>query len=219
MRAFTFLLAAIASSLLAPPLHAEEVDVELFLAVDVSRSMTPQELDIQRQGYASALTSPEVTDAIGRGLIGAIAVTYVEWAGSHSQTVIVPWTRLSTPEEAAAIAEIITSNFETPRRLTSISAILGHAARSIESNDFQGLRRVIDVSGDGPNNSGPPVTSARDAVLEKGIVINGLPLMTRDGFSDHWGIPDLDAYYANCVIGGPGSFAFPPISMPIMRTA
>jgi hypothetical protein len=183
-----------------------EVDVELFLAVDVSRSMQPFELEIQRRGYAAALTSPEVLDAIQSGLIGEIALTYVEWAGLGAKRVIVPWTRVATAEDARAVAEKITAHFDPGMRRTSISDALAHAARDIRTNAYHGLRRVIDVSGDGPNNQGQPVTSVRDQVLAQGITINGLPLMTRDGWSDRWGIDDLDTYYRNCVIGGPGAF-------------
>ena len=200
---------ALVLTLLAAPFatQAEEVDVELFLAVDVSRSMTLDELEIQRQGYANAITSPDVMDAIRRGLIGTIAVTYVEWAGENSQKVIVPWTRVSTLEDAVGIAAIITADFETPLRRTSISAALLYARESIETNDFKGLRRVIDVSGDGPNNMGAPVHIARDTVLAGGIIINGLPIMA--GAPDEWSLPDLDAYYSACVTGGPGSFVLP----------
>lgn len=194
---------------IAVPSSAEEVDVELFLAVDVSRSMSYDELELQRQGYASALTSPEVMQAIESGLLGVIAVTYVEWAGAGSQKVIVPWTRLATPDDATRIADTITAHFENALRRTSISSALLYAEKSISTNDFNGLRRVIDVSGDGPNNMGPPVDQTRDFVLAQGVVINGLPLMTQDGSSDRWGISDLDAYYANCVTGGPGSFVIP----------
>lgn len=204
MRMFAFLFA-----LLALPLRAEEVDIELFLAVDVSRSMSFEELEIQRQGYAAALTSPEVLDAISRGLIGAIAVTYVEWAGSNSQKVIVPWTRLSTRADAEKIAAIITSNFETPLRRTSISTVLLTAEESIKKNKFEGLRRIVDISGDGPNNMGPPVQLARNKLLQSGIIINGLPLMIGPDPHDEWGIADLDVYFRECVIGGPGSFVIP----------
>ncbi|MCV3272420.1 DUF1194 domain-containing protein [Roseobacter sinensis] len=186
-----------------------EVDVELFLAVDVSRSMSPAELEIQRRGYAEAITSPQVLDAIANGLLGRIAVTYVEWAGEYSQRVIVPWTLLSTEEEAKAIAHQITARFDAGLRRTSISGALLYAAGDFEDNGFHGLRRVIDVSGDGPNNQGRPVTGARDAALEAGFIINGLPLMTTDALSEIWGIPDLDIYYKNCVIGGPGAFVIP----------
>jgi len=198
---------------LGAPVHAQErteVDVELFLAVDVSRSMQPYELEIQRRGYASALQSEDVQTAIASGFLGRIAITYVEWAGVHDQRVIVPWTVLADRADAAAIAAQITAHFEDAMRRTSISGVLIHAADSIDTNSFDGLRRVIDVSGDGPNNMGRPVTVARDAVLARGITINGLPLMTQDdGFTSRWNIPDLDVYYTACVIGGTGAFVVP----------
>lgn len=193
----------------ALPLRAEEVDVELVLAVDVSRSMQLHELEIQRRGYAEALQSADVITAITGGMIGTIALSYVEWAGAGSHRVIVPWTRIASARDAERVADTISANFETTLRRTSISSALDFAVSHIENNDFHGLRRVIDVSGDGPNNDGPPVTAARDRALARGIIINGLPMMTRDVMSDRWGIPDLDAYYRNCVIGGPGAFVLP----------
>lgn len=204
MRVFAILLLALAS-----PALAEEVDVELALMVDVSRSMSPSELEIQRRGYAAALASDEVTGAIRSGLIGAIAVTYIEWAGWGSQRVIVDWTRLSTQADAQAVADRLTAQFDAGLRRTSISGALTYAARSIEENDFDGLRTVIDVSGDGPNNQGRPVLRARDAVLAAGHVVNGLPLMTESGDGAPWHIEDLDDYYRACVIGGPGAFVIP----------
>lgn len=195
---------------LAPPLRAEvEVDVELFLAVDVSRSMTPAELEIQRRGYAAALTSPEVIAVIEGSLTGQIALTYVEWAGTYSQTVVVPWALIATRADAERVAGQITARFDEGMRRTSISGALSYAALDFGDNGFRGLRRVIDISGDGPNNQGAPVTQIRDEVLAQGITINGLPLMTEDGFSTRWGIDDLDVYYVRCVIGGPGAFALP----------
>lgn len=195
------------------PAHAQErmeVDVELFLAVDVSRSMQPFELEIQRRGYASALTSREVQAALGAGMLGRIAITYVEWAGADSQRVIVPWTVLDGPEAGARIATSITAHFEDALRRTSITGVLDYAAQSIEANAFDGLRRVIDVSGDGPNNMGGPVTEARDRVLARGITINGLPLMTKDdSITARYNIDDLDDYYTACVIGGTGAFVLP----------
>ncbi|KPP88714.1 MAG: Protein of unknown function (DUF1194) [Rhodobacteraceae bacterium HLUCCO07] len=193
----------------ALPLRAEEVDVELVLAVDVSRSMQLNELDIQRRGYAEALQSPEVIEAITGGMIGAIALSYVEWGGAGSYRLIVPWTRIESAEDAGRVADIIEGHFETTLRQTSISWAIDLSLDLFQSNNFNGLRRVIDVSGDGPNNSGTPVDAARDRALAQGIIINGLPLMTRDAMSDRWGIPDLDAYYRNCVIGGPGAFVIP----------
>jgi hypothetical protein len=186
-----------------------EVDLELFLAVDVSRSMSPEELEIQRLGYAAALGSGDVYDAIHSGLIGEIAVTYVEWAGAYSQKTVVPWTLIDSPEAAQAVAQRITAHFDPSLRRTSISGILEHATSSLQVNEFRGLRRVIDVSGDGPNNQGALVTLARDRALATGVTINGLPLMTVDDLSLRWGIPDLDMYYTECVIGGPGAFVLP----------
>jgi len=185
------------------------MDLELFLAVDVSRSMSPAELEIQRRGYASALSSPDVIDAISGGLLGRIALTYVEWAGDGSQQIIVPWTEVSTRDEAKAVAEQITAIPTSSLRRTSISGALDYAAGAFEDNGYLGLRRVIDISGDGPNNQGRPVLEAREATLAQGIVINGLPLMTKDALSALWGIDDLDVYYQRCVIGGPGAFVIP----------
>lgn len=186
-----------------------EVDVELFLAVDVSRSMSPAELEIQRRGYAEALTSDPVVRAIEDGLLGRIAITYVEWAGEHAQRLIVPWTLVQSEADAQAVAHQITARFDQGLRRTSISGALLYATDDFTGNGFAGLRRVIDVSGDGPNNQGRPVERARDAALAQGIIINGLPLMTQDALSEIWGIPDLDLYYRRCVIGGPGAFVIP----------
>ena len=186
-----------------------EVDVELFLAVDVSRSMSAEELEIQRRGYADALTHTEVLAAISNGMLGRIAVTYVEWAGDYAQREVVPWSLLASAEDAQNIATQIMTTQDAGLQRTSISGALLYAAETFEGNGFQGLRRVIDVSGDGPNNQGRPVTRARDSVLARGFIINGLPLMTRDALDRIWGIEDLDVYYQNCVIGGPGSFVIP----------
>ncbi len=198
--------------LLIPALSSAEeieVDVELFLAVDVSRSMTPAELEIQRRGYAEALTSPDVLAAIQGGLLGRIAVTYVEWAGAASHRVIVPWRLVETEKQAAEIAHQIVMTKAQGMRRTSISGALAYASLDFADNGFSGLRRVIDISGDGPNNEGDPVVEARDRAVSQGITINGLPLMTVDLLSEFWGIPDLDIYYQNCVIGGPGAFVIP----------
>ncbi len=202
-----------------PAVAQTEVDVELFLAVDVSRSMAPAELEIQRRGYAQALRSPEVIEAIEGGLIGQIALTYVEWAGTGSQRVVVPWTLIRTGADAEEFADRIATHFDPSLRRTSISGALLYARESLETNEFHGLRQVIDVSGDGPNNHGRPVTRARDAVLARGITINGLPLMTRDGMGARWHLEDLDAYYTACVIGGPGAFTLPVHSWDQFATA
>ena len=191
------------------PAQSIEVDVELFLAVDVSRSMNPDELEIQRFGYSQALMDADVLAAINAGPLGRIAVTYVEWAGDQAQRVVVPWQIVATRQDAEAIADTITATKSPGMRRTSISGALAFAMDSFEDNGFTGLRRVIDVSGDGPNNQGGPVTKMRDAAAAQGFVINGLPLMTVDLLSEFWGIPDLDIYYENCVITGPGAFVIP----------
>jgi len=186
-----------------------EVDVELVIAVDVSRSMTPRELEIQRRGYAEALGSDEVLEAIRHGFLGRVAITYVEWAGSQSQRVVVDWTLVRDRAEAQAFAAKLTAVFDQTLRRTSISGALDYAAARFDGNGFTSLRQVIDVSGDGPNNQGRPVTLARDDVLARGIVINGLPLMTREGLGSQWHLDDLDEYYRHCVIGGPTAFVIP----------
>lgn len=190
---------------LAQPL---EVDVELALMVDVSRSMSPPELEIQRRGYAEALTSDEVLGVIANGFIGRIAITYIEWAGDGTQEIVVPWTVVDGREAAETVAARLLATFPVGLRRTSVSGAIRFAATEIETNDFIGLRRVIDVSGDGPNNDGRPVRRARDTAVAGGLIINGLPLMTW-GEASLWGIPDLDAYYVNCVVGGPGAFMIP----------
>ena len=196
--------------LLAPDAKAEdiEVDVELALMVDVSRSMEPWELELQRRGYAEALVSDQVIGVIQNGFIGKIAVTYVEWAGNGSQRIVVPWTIIDGRESAEAVADRLTQNFPIGLMHTSISGALRFAIEDIEDNGFVGLRRVVDISGDGPNNAGGPVRRARDRAIEAGLVINGLPLMTWEQ-RNLFGIPDLDVYYLNCVVGGPGGFVIP----------
>jgi hypothetical protein len=124
------------------------------------------------------------------------------------QRTIVPWTVIDSRASAEAVAAQLTADFSMSMRRTSISGAIEYANFDIETNDFDGLRKVIDLSGDGPNNDGTPVTEARDRALEAGIVINGLPLMTEDSTS-RWGIDDLDEYYRICVIGGPGAFVIP----------
>ena len=186
-----------------------EVDVELVLAVDVSRSMTDRELQIQRRGYAEALRSEAVARAVRSGLLGKIAMTYVEWGGQHWQRTVVDWRIVENETDLADFAGQITATFDGSLRRTSISSAIDDAARRIENNGISSLRQVIDVSGDGPNNDGPPAPGARDRALAKGIVINGLPLMTREGMGARFHLDDLDEYYRHCVIGGPGSFVIP----------
>jgi Protein of unknown function (DUF1194) len=182
------------------------VDVELVLAVDVSYSMDMDELAIQREGYAQAIVSKEFLQALKSGPNGKIAVTYFEWAASTDQKIIIPWRLIDGPETADAVANEI---MKTPIRRasrTSISGAINFAMPLFEENNYRGLRRVIDISGDGPNNNGMPVTTARDAALEKGIIINGLPIMVKEPSYSTMDIDNLDYYYEDCVIGGPGSF-------------
>lgn len=186
---------------------AIEVDLELVLMVDVSRSMTERELEIQRRGYAEALRSGAVYAAVQSGLLQRVAMTYVEWAGT--QQIIVDWRLLETREDLDAFAETLTAIFDPALRRTSISGAIRYGTELLNTNSYDGLRRVIDISGDGPNNQGRPVTRARDATVAEGIVINGLPLMTREGLGSDWHLDQLDIYYQTCVIGGPGAFVIP----------
>lgn len=189
--------------------RADIVDVELILAVDVSLSMSPGELAIQRDGYAAALTSQQVIDAIRDGVHGKIAITYVEWAGVTVQHIVVPWTIVSNHEEAQAFAEKLTLHPPNSARRTSISGALTFAGDMFAESPHRGMKRVVDISGDGPNNQGGLVVPARDALVEQGITINGLPLMTTGGYSSVYDLANLDLYYQNCVIGGPGAFMIP----------
>ncbi|WP_371929478.1 DUF1194 domain-containing protein [Phyllobacterium sp. 21LDTY02-6] len=186
-----------------------DVDVELVLAVDASRSMESFEQKIQREGYIAALRQKEVIDAIREGVHGRVAVTYVEWAGATMQRVIVPWTIIDSAETAESFATALMRPIPSTQSRTSISGALEYSGRLFDDNGFKGIRRVIDVSGDGANNNGMPVAPVRDDVLAKGITINGLPLMTQGNFYSDWAVRDLDVYYTNCVIGGPGSFMIP----------
>ena len=182
------------------------VDVELVLAVDVSYSMDMDELALQREGYAQAIVSREFLQALKSGPNGKIAVTYFEWAASTDQKLIIPWRLIDGPESADAVAaEILKTPIRRASR-TSISGAIHFAMPLFDENNYRGLRRVIDISGDGPNNNGLPVTQARDAALEKGIIINGLPIMVKEPSYSTMDIDNLDYYYEDCVIGGPGSF-------------
>ncbi|MGI9365012.1 MAG: DUF1194 domain-containing protein [Rhizobiaceae bacterium] len=205
------------------PAHAmaqkTEVDLQLILAVDVSRSMSPRELEIQRRGYAEALVSNDVINAIQGGLLGRVAIQYIEWAGDYSQRVIVDWTLVENRDQARSIADRLVAKFDDSLRRTSISSALDYARFSFDTNGFTSSRRVIDISGDGPNNAGPPVLEARARALEDGIVINGLPLMTKDGFYSRYNLDDLDEYYRQCVIGGPASFVIPVLDWEQFPTA
>ena len=196
----------LAGGVLADKETTPSVDIELVLAVDVSYSMDMDELAVQREGYAQAITSKEFLQALKAGPNGKISLTYFEWAASSDQKIIVPWRVIDGPEAADAVAQDI---LKTPVRRasrTSISGAINFATHLLDEDPHRGLRRVIDISGDGPNNNGGSVTDARDAAVEKGIVINGLPIMVKDPTYSTMDIENLDFYYEDCVIGGPGSF-------------
>src|SRR6201994_1128106 len=185
---------------------ANAVDVQLVLAVDVSYSMDMDELAIQREGYAQAIVSKEFLQALKTGPNGKVAVTYFEWAASSDQKIIIPWRVIDGPESADAVAaEIAKAPIRRASR-TSISGAINFAMPLFDESPFKGLRRVIDISGDGPNNNGAPVTGARDAAIEKGVTINGLPIMVKEPSYSTMDIDNLDYYYEDCVIGGPGAF-------------
>ncbi|MDA8637235.1 DUF1194 domain-containing protein [Rhodospirillales bacterium] len=183
------------------------VDLELVLAVDVSGSVDDEEAILQRRGYVDAFRDPMIIDAIKRGPHGAIAVTYLEWAGEPYQIPIVGWTRISNAEETAAFADKLATAPIAVHLWTSISSIITVGTQIIRQNQYRGTRRVIDVSGDGANNDGQYVNVARDYAVAQGITINGLPIINdRPSRYGTQQIADLDYYYTDCVIGGPGAF-------------
>jgi len=185
------------------------VDLELVLAVDVSLSMDLEEQRLQRDGYVAAFRDPQVINAIRSGAQGRISVTYVEWAGSASQETLLPWTLIDAPVSAEDFAAKLAAAPISRHRMTSLSSALAYSGRQFESSPYRGMRRVIDISGDGPNNAGPPVTGVREELLKRGIIINGLPVIVRPSQSSFFDITYLDRYYAECVIGGQGSFMIP----------
>ncbi len=188
---------------------ANEVDVELVLAVDISQSMDTEEQEVQRAGYVAALTSREFLDAIQVGPIGRVAVTYMEWGGVDEHFIVADWTVIQDASSAAHFASKIA---EAPLRQvqrTSIASALEKSVFLVQNNQYEGLRRVIDISGDGPNNQGGSVTAMRDRMVASGVTINGLPLMMKSNKNTWQAMLNLDHYYEDCVIGGPGSFAIP----------
>src|SRR6202011_6342849 len=189
--------------------NAPSVDIELLFAGDVSYSMDLDELAVQREGYAQAIVSKEFLQALRTGPNSKISVTYFEWSASSDQKIIIPWRVIDGPETADAVADEIMNTPVRRGSRTSISGAISFAIPLFDENPYRGLRRVIDISGDGPNNNGAPVTGARDAALAKGITINGLPIMVKEPSYSTMDIDNLDFYYEDCVIGGPGSFVIP----------
>jgi hypothetical protein len=208
MRQLVVAMISFLGTLAAPATAAETVDLELVLLADASRSIDDAEIRFQRQGYAAAITHPEVLGAIAQGFEQRIAVTYVEWGEASSQEIVVPWTVVDGPESAAAFAAAL---LEAPRRAFGPNAIgnaLAAAHALIEANAFDGYRKVIDFSGDSAYSfGGMPIAAARGAALAADIVINGLAILCRSAACS--GRPvnyDLEAAFADLIIGGPGSF-------------
>ncbi|MCO6416818.1 DUF1194 domain-containing protein [Siccirubricoccus sp. KC 17139] len=205
-----FLGAALAAPALlrtASARAATPVDVELVLAVDVSRSVDPEEQEMQFSGYEAAFRDPRLIEGIMGGPLGSIACTMFTWSDWHIQNTVVPWMHLNGPEAANRFADAIAN---APRRTwlyTSISGAIDHAAKQF-GQGFEGTRKVVDISGDGVNNSGRPLAEARAEALEQGIVLNGLAVLDRTPtpLSLAAALPPLDDYYRNEVIGGPGAF-------------
>ena len=203
-------------AILAPPgaglrtAHAagpnDPVDVNLILAVDVSRSIDEDEARLQREGYRNAVASVQVVEAIKAGLTGAIGIAYVEWGGIEYQRTVLDWFRIDGEQRALEWAEMLAQAPRVSLSWTSISGGIEHSRRLFADCPWEATRRVIDVSGDGVNNSGPPAEQARDRAVAEGITINGLPIMNdRPTFGRLPPVP-LDEYFRESVIGGPGAF-------------
>jgi hypothetical protein len=205
------LLAAPALLALLAPRRAraalEPVDVELVLAVDVSRSVDAEEQELQFSGYAKAFRDPRLTESISRGDVGAIAVSFFTWSDWDVQNLLVPWTRIDGPASAARFADALDAAPRQTFLYTSISGAMDYAA-GLFGQGFEGTRQVVDISGDGVNNSGRPLAKARAEALERGIVVNGLAVLDHTppppGYTSPYA--PLDEYYRDEVIGGPGSF-------------
>ncbi len=185
--------------LLAGAVRAQDVDLELVLSVDSSGSIDGHEFALQRMGYARALTHADVLAAIARGPHRAIAVAFVEWSGPEISTEVVPWTRITDAASAHAVAGRIVA---APRTIfgggTALGGAIDHGMALLARNPYRGVRRVIDISGDGPNNRGRWPAEARDEAVAQGVTINGLAIEDFDfGLVEH---------FRDEVIGGPGAF-------------
>ena len=209
---FRTVLALVAASLAlcAAARAAEQVDLLLVLSSDVSRSVDTRKFQLQREGYAAALSNPRVIEAIRSGPHGKIAICFVEWSGATSLKLVIDWTVVS---DAASARKIGDQMLELPRSFadrTSISAGLEFSMAQLERAPYQAIRRTIDVAGDGTNNSGRDINSVRDEILAKGVTINGLVILSETPLPwnpEHTNpAGGLDNYYRNNVTGGPGSF-------------
>jgi hypothetical protein len=200
------LAVSLITSLSATAGQVSSVDLELVLCVDISSSMSEAEQRLQREGYVNALHDVAVLQSIESGRRGRIAVAYVEWAGPNHQSVLIPWTVLDEPEDAAAFGEVLRAQPIARGRGTSISGAL-LAAGKLMAEGPASDRRVIDVSGDGPNNAGLALQPVRDALIAAGVTINGLAISLHAADTlDSFGPRYVELYYESCVIGGSESF-------------
>ena len=187
--------------------EAKDVDLELVLAVDVSGSIDEDEARLQREGFATAITNPHILRAIRSGPLGRVAVMYVEWSGLDRHHIVADWTVIADEGDARDFAETISDGSPFRGQWTSISSVIDQSMKYLESSPYRGARRVIDISGDGENNNGDPIMGARDRAIAAGVTINGLPIINgRTGPNGMAPPEDLDGYYRDCVIGGPGAF-------------
>ena len=187
----------------------ERVDVELVIAVDVSGSMSDKEHDTQRKGFLAAFADQRLINAIQSGIRGRIAVTYIEWGDEVSQQILVPWRIIADRASALAFRNELATKARSQISGTSISGAMRFAAGLFDNNGIESLKRVIDISGDGTNRTGPYVDKTRDAIVARGIVINGLPIMLSPMIQRLTHGYGLNHYFEDCVIGGPLSFVFP----------
>lgn len=208
--AIACMITVAASSIGVPGARAETVDLLLVLAADVSRSVDEEEFNMQRKGYAAAMTDPRVLRAIAGGRHHAIAITFIEWSGAADQTVVVDWTVVRDEEAAAGIAATILTAPRSFLGRTSISGAIDFAIQRLGDAPARADKRIIDVSGDGTSNSGRSITEARDAAVAAGVTINGLAIVNNrssPGYAFHTQPPGgLPKYFEENVIGGPGAF-------------
>ena len=188
--------------------QAQPVDLELVLAADGSGSIDDEEMRLQREGYAAAITDPTVLSIISDGFLGRIAVAYVEWGAADSQHTIVDWTVIDGRDNAEAFAEALVSRPRRARGHNSISGAIDYAAALIRGNALEGTRRIIDVSGDAGQRGGRPLAVSRAEALEQGITINALAILSRGGRgrAGLTGGRSLEQHYRDDLIGGPGAF-------------
>lgn len=214
-RAFTALAGgalALAGAHRVRAAEPEDVDLQLALAVDASGSVNAHRFELQKQGYVAAFRDPQVVKAITSGMLGSVAVMMYQWTGPRMQVVVAPWTKIDDKASCEKFADMLAI---APRRLfgggTSIAGAVDYGARVFQGSGFRSLRRVIDVSGDGANSSGRPVSRARDEAVAAGVVINGLPILSLEY--------ELDEHYKTEVIGGPGSFLVPAKTFEVFADA